>query len=212
MGRWRPTQAELVTPPAVADPELWSERQRRRESETNRDRQARQQRRTRPASELTVSGPDPAVPVSQDPAKARVFWEGQGERPQSLCTRRLLGGAGSLVRTRLWRAGSLISREDTGKSSELGQTGGARSRASSPLWTGAERISLDPGTGKLGSGIRATPRPSRDGHGDRRTLGEAELGLEVSPRKAIALLARTPTGPNNRRSGQLADRPTRLSP
>jgi hypothetical protein len=50
MGRWRPTQAELVTPPAVADPELWSERQRRRESEANRDRQTRQQRRTRPAA------------------------------------------------------------------------------------------------------------------------------------------------------------------
>src|SRR5262245_44348326 len=38
------------------------------------------------------------------------LWEGRGLRPQSLCNRRLGGGGGSLVRTRL----SLLSRENTG--------------------------------------------------------------------------------------------------
>jgi hypothetical protein len=56
------------------------------------------------------------------PAKRRDFPCRRAPRLNERRRRRPGGGAGSLVRTGLWRPGSLISREDTGKSPELGQT------------------------------------------------------------------------------------------
>jgi hypothetical protein len=164
MGRWRPTQAELVTPPAVADPELWSERQRRRESEANRDRQTRQQRRTRPAARYRLGThrlrSRSGCARLPRPRESAGFLGGSGGtaaeslHPQTTWRRRQSGANPSL-------AGRVPDQQ--GRYREI-----FRTRADwrgplagvKPVVDRAERISLDPGTGKLGSGIRATPRPS----------------------------------------------------
>ena len=79
--------------------------------------------------ELAVSGSDSAVPLSQDPRKRGCFWDGRWSRPQSLCSRRLVGGAGSPGRTRL----SLLSREDTGNSAGFGAIAGRRGSEKRPV-------------------------------------------------------------------------------
>jgi hypothetical protein len=82
---------------------------------------------------------------------------------QSLCTRRLLGGAGSPVRTRLCELEFPVEqgkyREISGIRTDLR----ARAGASGSLWTALTGSSLDLGTGKSCSRIREAPHPSRDG-------------------------------------------------
>jgi hypothetical protein len=56
-------------------------------------------------------------PSPKTPRKRGSIWDDRGQRLQRLRNRGRLGGADSLVRNRLWRPGALLSREDTGKSS-----------------------------------------------------------------------------------------------
>jgi hypothetical protein len=92
---------------------------------------------------------------------------------QSLCNRRLVGGEGSLVRTRL----SLLSREDTGNSAGFGAIAARRGSEKRPDPATFGGISLGRGTGNdrpasrefLGRG-KGNPRRSVGARSWSRTM------------------------------------------
>ena len=77
------------------------------------------------------------------PRKRGTFWDGRGSWARSLCNRRLGGGAGSLVRTRL----SLLSSENTGNSTGFGAIGRVADRRNGQFPPTFGGISLGPRTG-----------------------------------------------------------------